>query len=86
MICDMMRIEVLLFASMRDLAGTDRLQLELPEGATVAAAAAALAERRPQLRAGLGAVRFAVDEEFAPGERVLRPGQTLALIPPVSGG
>jgi molybdopterin converting factor subunit 1 len=82
----MIRIDVLLFASLRDLAGTDRLPLELGDGATVAAAAAALVERRPELAPALGAVRFAVDEEFAPADRVLQGGETLALIPPVSGG
>jgi len=81
-----MQIEVLCFASARDAVGAPRLVLELGEGATVRTALAALAERHPALRAGLGALRCAVNEDFADASRGLAPGDTLALLPPVSGG
>jgi molybdopterin synthase sulfur carrier subunit len=80
------RIDVLCFALLRDIVGAPRLSLELPEGATVADALAALVALRPALAAATGSLRFAVSEEFVDAGRLLRSGDTLALIPPVSGG
>lgn len=57
-----MRIEVRLFALYREQAGTDRLALELPEGARVREAQKALEERFPRLRleGGMAAVNQAL--------------------------
>lgn len=77
---------MLCFAVLRDIVGAPRLVLELGEGATVADAVAALAERHPALGSAAGSLRFAVDEEFVDAGHALRSGNTLALIPPVSGG
>ena len=81
-----MHVEVLLFAQLRDLAGTDRLRLELGVGSNAQAALDAVLERHPALRAALPSLRLAVNEEFADASRGLAPGDRLALIPPVSGG
>jgi molybdopterin synthase catalytic subunit len=68
---------------LRERAGTNVLELELPEGARVrdALATAAVAS----LAAGVPLV-MAVNREYADGDVVLTPGDELALIPPVSGG
>jgi molybdopterin synthase catalytic subunit len=82
-----MIIHIRLFAMLRERAGTDRLELELSSGATVADAMQALSEREP-----LGSmltrmpVRMAVNRDYASAETVLAPEDELALIPPVSGG
>ncbi len=76
-----MRVSVRLFAVLRERAGTSALELDLPDGATVADA---LAEVDPLAR-GLPLV-LAVNREYAAADRVLRPGDELAAIPPVSGG
>ncbi len=81
-----MRIEVLCFAAARDATGAPRLELELHEGATVGDAEAALTERCPALRPLASGLRYAVNEEFAPRSSVLHDRDTLALVPPVSGG
>jgi molybdopterin synthase catalytic subunit len=57
------------------------LELELPDGARVADALAAVDD----LAGGLSLV-LAVNREYAPPEQVLEPGDELALIPPISGG
>jgi MoaE-MoaD fusion protein len=76
-----MRVSVRLFAALRERAGRDALELELPEGARVRDALAAVDE----LAGGLALV-LAVNREYAdPGDE-LRAGDELALIPPVSGG
>lgn len=42
--------------------------------------------RKPEFRGRLGAVRVAVNEEFAEASALLHGGEVVALIPPVSGG
>lgn len=81
-----MQIEVLFFASARAAAGCDRTGLDLVAGATVAAARDQLIQLYPSIAPGSSTLRFAVNEEFASLESVLSDGDTLALIPPVSGG
>ena len=81
-----MQIRVKLFAILRDRAGVSELTLDLRDGATVAAAAKAVGERFPAVADFLPRVAHAVDQEYVPGDTVLRDGQELALIPPVSGG
>lgn len=78
-----MRVKVLLFALFREQAGKARLELELPEGATVGDAKQALESQYPlRLSGGLAAV----NQNFAQGQVVLREGDELAFLPPVSGG
>jgi molybdopterin converting factor subunit 1 len=81
-----MRVPVRLFAVARQRAGRPVVELDLPDGATVADLKAALAEAVPELAAILAAARFAVDSEYADDASPIRPGAELALIPPVSGG
>jgi molybdopterin synthase catalytic subunit len=76
-----MVVEIRLFASLRERAGTDRLSLELADGAVVADA---LRELR-WLTGDLCAV-LAVNRDYATDETPLAAGDELALIPPVSGG
>lgn len=81
-----MRIDVLLFAAAREKAGTDRLTVELEDGATVAHLWRRLADDRAALAAVLPSCRAAVDESFAPQTATLRDGAVVAVLPPVSGG
>jgi molybdopterin synthase catalytic subunit len=74
-------VTVRLFAMLRERAGAREVTLELPDGARVEDAIAALggvAEGVP--------VVMAINREYAPEDAVLDPGDELALIPPVSGG
>jgi MoaE-MoaD fusion protein len=76
-----MRVQVRLFAMLRERAGRDVLELDLPDGARVADALAAVDD----LAGGLPLV-LAVNREYAPPDQALAPGDEVALIPPVSGG
>jgi molybdopterin synthase catalytic subunit len=82
-----MRVSVRLFAILRERAGADELEIDLPEGATVAQAMDALREQ-PGLDEPLERIRvaMAVNREYADPETTLAPGDELALVPPVSGG
>ena len=81
-----MRVRVLLFAILRDAAGTAEVMLDLPRGASAHAAGAALLELHPVLRPYLPRIAYAINQTYAQGETELRDGDELALIPPVSGG
>ena len=82
-----MNVRVRLFAILRERAGRDAVQVELPDGATVADALRELA-RLPGLEEPIARmpVRMAVNREYADAGTRLGPEDELALIPPISGG
>ena len=76
-----MQVRIRLFAPLRERAGRSEVDLELPDGASVRDAIAALGD----VAQGLPVV-MAVNREYADEGARLAPGDELALIPPVSGG
>ena len=76
-----MQIRVLLFGPLADRAGSSVVQLELPEGAT-----AGDTVRELQGLSEGATWAFAVNAEYAAPGQVLKDGDEVALIPPVSGG
>ena len=80
-----MEIEALLFASYREKAGVGRLRLDLNDGATVGDMAGAMRAKFPGLPEAERIV-VAVNNEYQEHDFVLRDGDEVALIPPVSGG
>lgn len=81
-----MTIEVQLFALVKQLAGRDRLALDLPEGATVGELRASLAQAIPGLQPLAGQLMFAVNQAYVGDQAVIEPRAEVACIPPVSGG
>jgi molybdopterin converting factor subunit 1 len=82
-----MEVEVRLFAMLRERAGTNTVAVEVPDGATVgdAVAAVGLQHDLGDLIAAMPVV-MAVNREYASDGDMLSEGDELALIPPVSGG
>jgi molybdopterin synthase catalytic subunit/molybdopterin synthase sulfur carrier subunit len=80
------KVRVRLFAVARELAGAESLDLDLPEGATVAQLRAALVRHTPELARVLPHVLFAVGNEYVRDNTVISPDSEVACIPPVSGG
>jgi molybdopterin synthase catalytic subunit len=76
-----MHVRVRLFAGLRERAGADEIELELPEDARVHDALEQLGE----LANGIPVV-MAVNREYADEDAPLHADDELALIPPVSGG
>jgi molybdopterin converting factor subunit 1 len=76
-----MRVNVRLFAGLRERAGREVVELELPDDACVRDAF----EQLDGLVDGVPVV-MAVNQEYADQDAPLSPGDELALIPPVSGG
>ena len=74
-----MVVSVRLFAGLRERAGAARVDVELPERATVADLMAAM-ELAPR------SCVAAINLSYAAPEAELAPGDEVALVPPVSGG
>ena len=82
----MPEIHVRLFAGLHDLVGKRDLVLDMPAGATVGQLRDRLGIEYPAVQAMLSTLVCAVDEEYVPSDHVLREGDDVALIPPISGG
>lgn len=80
-----MRIRTLLFATYRDLAGRETLEVELPAGSTAADLVARL-RTRPGLDRLPDEPALAVNQVYAPLSTGLADGDEVALLPPVAGG
>ncbi len=82
-----MNLTILLFATLKDRAGTNRLTLSLPSAAaTLAEVRAALSAERPALTESLGTAVGAINQEFAFASDLVHEGDEIAFFPPVSGG
>jgi molybdopterin synthase catalytic subunit len=81
-----MRVQVLLFAGLREAIGQKQIFLDLPDDASLAELMAALGGEHPAVAAYRGRLVISVNAERAPLDRVLRDGDEVALLPPVSGG
>lgn len=77
-------LHVRLFASYREAAGTNRLDITLPADARVADLLEALGARLPAVQRAPGLV--AVNHTYVNSDSGLKDGDEVALIPPVSGG
>lgn len=81
-----MKLSVRLFARARDLAGADRVELEIADPARIADVRAALGEGHPALRPILSSLLFAIDHEYATDSQTVPASAEIACFPPVSGG
>lgn len=79
-----MQVRVLAFGILKDSLGPAERLVELPEGATVAQLLRQLDGRGPAPM--LRGIAVSVNAEYAQGSQVLRDGDEVGLLPPVSGG
>jgi molybdopterin converting factor subunit 1 len=80
------RVRLLYFAVLRDIAGTSTADVELPDGSRAADVWEQLRGRHRELAGYHRPPMVAVNEEYVAAEHVLRDGDELAFIPPVAGG
>jgi molybdopterin converting factor subunit 1 len=79
-------IRVLFFGAARDVVDRNPLDLSLDAPATVASAFQSLAARFSQLERFGRSLLFAVNQEYATPDTLLKENDELAVFPPVSGG
>ncbi len=79
-----MKVRVIPFGILKEWLGPADAMVELPAGATVGELLERLSATLPA--ASLQGIAVGVNAEFASAERVLRDGDEVGLLPPVSGG
>jgi molybdopterin synthase catalytic subunit len=80
-------VRVLFFGAAREIAGRDEVSLKLSAPASAKSAFEEILSNYPELQRRFGrSLLFAVNQEYARGEREVRAGDELAIFPPVSGG
>ncbi|HBJ01223.1 MULTISPECIES: molybdopterin converting factor subunit 1 [Lysinibacillus] len=76
-------INILLFAHLQEAVGASTLSVDLSD-VTVASVKEWMEQHYPQLT--LQQMMTAINEEFATDTTIVRSGDTIAFIPPISGG
>ena len=80
-----MKCRIKAFGISKDIIGSKVLELDLPEGSTVQDLKNELFEKFTAF-AELKSLYVALNNEYAEGTVLLKEGDEIALIPPVSGG
>ena len=81
-----MRVRVLLFGQLKDIVGRQEDSLDLQPGASLSAVMAHYAERYPKFQGLNSSIACSINQEYAQGSAVLKEGDEVGLLPPVSGG
>jgi MoaD family protein len=79
-------MKVVFFSQLRDLAGVPELDVDLAQGATVALLLEQLYQKFPALRAHDKTILVGAGVEFVDRNYVIKPGDQIAIMPPVQGG
>lgn len=80
-----MKIKTLFFGITSDLVNASELQIEVDENSSVEKFTTILKDEFPALK-NISSYAIAVNEEYAENDTVLKLGDVVAVIPPVSGG
>jgi molybdopterin synthase catalytic subunit len=81
-----MRVRVLFFGMLKDVAGRGSDTIDLPEGATLADLLAHYRNGIPRLEPYVGSLALSINQEYAPAGAALHDNDEVGLLPPVSGG
>jgi molybdopterin synthase catalytic subunit len=81
-----MQVRVLPFGVLKDWLGSAAATVELPEGATVAELLDRMGGGGPERERLLQGIAVSVNAEYAMATHMLREGDEVGLLPPVSGG
>jgi molybdopterin synthase catalytic subunit len=81
-----MRVRILFFGVLKDLAGQEGESLNLPDNATLGDVLSHYEARIPRLKELASSIAMSVNQEYAGPKAKLSQGDEIALLPPVSGG
>jgi MoaE-MoaD fusion protein len=79
-------VRLRLFASLREAAGRESLDLDLPPGSSAEDAWGALVSAYPALAPRRSSLAASVNRHYAPFGTTLADGDEVVFIPPVCGG
>ena len=80
------RVKVLFFGRLKDVVGQSEESLDLSDASTIEQLFALYAGRIPELAKYRSSVVASRNQEFAAWDTLLRTGDEVAFLPPVSGG
>ena len=81
-----MKIQVLFFASCRDIVGERDCEMDVPDGMTLADLIERIGTEHPRFRKIEPSLMVSVNQDYVERDHVLCDGDEVAFIPPVSGG
>jgi molybdopterin converting factor subunit 1 len=81
-----MRVTVKLFARLRDIAGASELTRDLAPGTTIGGVWKGLAGEFPEFAPYERSISSALNADYSKMDVVVREGDEVAFLPPVSGG
>ncbi len=81
-----MQVNVLYFGVLKELLGLDHEHMELPEGASVGSLLTGVRDGKRDAAGPWDSLAVAVNREYVQASFLLRDGDEVALLPPVSGG
>ncbi|MGE5324603.1 MAG: molybdenum cofactor biosynthesis protein [Actinomycetota bacterium] len=83
---DCMRVRVLLFGQLKEILGHSEDYVDLEPGSSVSAILDHYSAKSDKFRPLVGSIACSVNQEYAPASTVLKDGDEVGLLPPVSGG
>ena len=81
-----MRVRVLLFGALKELAGVSADEIELGEGSRVSDVLQHYRTQAPEIGNLFSSIALAVNQQYAGPDTILKANDEVALLPPVSGG
>lgn len=81
----MQSVNILAFGIAKEILGSASLAMQVAAGTTAGALKTLLEKQYPGL-AQLSSFMLALNNEYAHPDTIIRPGDEIAIIPPVSGG
>lgn len=81
-----MKISVLLFAHLKEMVGSDKVELELEEGSVGSDILDRLEELYPEIKKQRGFMMLSLNNEYMAKTDPVVAGSEIAVFPPVSGG
>ena len=81
-----MRVNIRLFARLRDIAGAGEMERQVPDGVTVRTVWETLASEFADLKDYEVSISTAVNAEYSRMDAPVADGDEVAFLPPVSGG
>jgi molybdopterin converting factor subunit 1 len=81
-----MRVRVLLFGQLKDIVGRQEESLDLESGARLSAVMSHYSGRYPKFQGLNNSIACSINQEYAQASAILKEGDEVGLLPPVSGG
>jgi len=81
-----MLIEIKFYSSFRELMGTSWTSMEMAEGTTLGDLVDIIRDRHPRLRLQTDEIVVSLNRNSLPPETVLKDGDVVSFLPPLTGG